>query len=159
MSKLNWDFRVMQLNSYIIYIIFYKEKKSRNLRRSSSSSTSSPSSPSPINDNNTHILDCFGFPSSFKTYHLQSMFSKYDTIQGGYKIKWMDDTRALVIFAHSQTGKYIYIYIHGLFSNLSHYIYIIAKRAYLDNINNSQIKIRPYTGGIEFSECKNLSIM
>ncbi|KAG2226961.1 hypothetical protein INT45_006368 [Circinella minor] len=103
--------------------IIIPEKKSRNIQ------SSSPPSQSSIN-NNTHILDCFGFPSSFKTYHLQSIFSKYDHVQGGYRIKWMDDTRALIIFAHSQT----------------------AKRAYLDSMNNPQIKIRPYTDGIECSE-------
>ncbi|KAI7860779.1 hypothetical protein BDC45DRAFT_492785 [Circinella umbellata] len=103
--------------------IITPERKSRNIR------SSPPPSQSSMNDN-THILDCFGFPSSFKTYHLQSIFSKYDNVQGGYRIKWMDDTRALIIFVHSQT----------------------AKRAYLDSINNPQIKIRPYTDGIESSE-------
>ncbi|KAI9498586.1 hypothetical protein BDB00DRAFT_867219 [Zychaea mexicana] len=78
----------------------------------------------------TNILDCYDFPSFFKTYHLQSIFSKFENAQGGFKIKWMDDTRALIIFVHPHT----------------------AKRAFLDNLENSQIKLRPYTGGIEFSE-------
>ncbi|KAI8145716.1 hypothetical protein BJV82DRAFT_511040 [Fennellomyces sp. T-0311] len=81
----------------------------------------------------TNVLDCYGFPTSYKTHHLHGIFNKYENSRGGYKIKWMDDTRALIIFAHPQT----------------------AKRAYLENIDNVQLKLRPYTGPIEFSESKN----
>lgn len=30
----------------------------------------------------------------------------------------------------------------------------LAKRAYIDNINNPTAKIRPYTGAVEFTACK-----
>lgn len=48
-------------------------------------------------------------------------------MRGGYQIKWMDDTRALIVFEHPQT----------------------AKKAYIDNVNSPFIKVRPYKGQIE----------
>ncbi|KAF1802877.1 hypothetical protein V8B55DRAFT_1353525 [Mucor lusitanicus] len=82
----------------------------------------------PLNDDElTTILDCYDFPSSFKTHHLQDMFREYESMRGGYSIKWVDDTRALIIFEHPNT----------------------AKKAYIDHINSPFIKIRPYKGRVE----------
>ncbi|CDS08397.1 hypothetical protein LRAMOSA09760 [Lichtheimia ramosa] len=89
----------------------------------------SSSSPPPPIEAGTTILDCSGFPASFKTYHIQDMFRIYEDMPGSFKIKWMDDTRALIIFGSAAT----------------------AKRAYIDNINNPTAKIRPYTGPVEFT--------
>lgn len=58
-----------------------------------------------VDDELTTILDCYDFPSSFKTHHLQDMFREYESMRGGYSIKWVDDTRALIIFEHPNTGK------------------------------------------------------
>jgi hypothetical protein len=55
------------------------------------------------------------------------MFREYEPLRGGYSIKWMDDTRALIVFEHPMT----------------------AKKAYVDNINSPFFKIRPYKGQIE----------
>ncbi|KAK4514612.1 uncharacterized protein ATC70_002212 [Mucor velutinosus] len=82
----------------------------------------------PINDEElTTTLDCYDFPSSFKTHHLQDMFREYESMRGGYSIKWVDDTRALIVFEHPNT----------------------AKKAYIDHINSPIIKIRPYKGRVE----------
>ncbi|KAI7875175.1 hypothetical protein K492DRAFT_240424 [Lichtheimia hyalospora FSU 10163] len=89
----------------------------------------SSSSPPPPMEAGTTILDCSGFPASFKTYHIQDMFRIYEDMPGSFKIKWMDDTRALIIFGSAAT----------------------AKRAYIDNINNPTAKVKPYTGAVEFT--------
>ncbi|CAO3653503.1 unnamed protein product [Mucor fragilis] len=82
----------------------------------------------PTNDDElTTTLDCYDFPSSFKTHHLQDMFREYESMRGGYSIKWVDDTRALIVFEHPNT----------------------AKKAYIDHINSPIIKIRPYKGRVE----------
>lgn len=65
----------------------------------------SSSSPPPPIEAGTTILDCSGFPASFKTYHIQDMFRIYEDMPGSFKIKWMDDTRALIIFGSAATGK------------------------------------------------------
>ncbi|KAI8367705.1 uncharacterized protein BYT42DRAFT_648706 [Radiomyces spectabilis] len=77
-----------------------------------------------ISGDRTTVLDCRDFPASFRTHHLHDIFRPYEDMRGGYRIKWMDDTRALVIFAHPAT----------------------AKRAYIDNFSNPLAKIRPYEG-------------
>ncbi|KAI8340904.1 hypothetical protein BC941DRAFT_488812 [Chlamydoabsidia padenii] len=76
----------------------------------------------------TLILDCYDFPKSFKTHHLHDIFRDYENIRGGYRIKWMDDTRALIIFEHPST----------------------AKKAYIDNVAHAYAKIRPYEGWPDF---------
>lgn len=59
----------------------------------------------PVVDEPTVILDCRDFPKSFKTHHLHDIFREYENVRGGYRIKWIDDTRALIIFEHPATGK------------------------------------------------------
>ncbi|KAI9246840.1 hypothetical protein EDC94DRAFT_626893 [Helicostylum pulchrum] len=81
----------------------------------------------PEDDDLTTVLDCYDFPNAFKTHHLQDIFKEYESIRGGYTIKWMDDTRALIVFEHPAT----------------------AKKAYIDNLNSPFIKIRPYKGHID----------
>ncbi|CEG77367.1 hypothetical protein RMATCC62417_12131 [Rhizopus microsporus] len=49
-------------------------------------------------------------------------------MRGGYKIKWLSDTRALIIFEHPAT----------------------AKKAYIDNVTHALAKIRPYDGPTDF---------
>ncbi|KAG1055885.1 hypothetical protein G6F46_001868 [Rhizopus delemar] len=76
----------------------------------------------------TTILDCHDFPPSFQTHHLHDIFRNYEAMRGGYKIKWLSDTRALIIFEHPAT----------------------AKKAYIDNVTNALAKIRPYDGPTDF---------
>jgi hypothetical protein len=62
----------------------------------------------PVVDEPTVVLDCYDFPPAFKTHHLHDIFRSYETSRGGYKIKWLSDTRALIIFDHPATGKQRY---------------------------------------------------
>ncbi|KAG9304017.1 hypothetical protein G9A89_005927 [Geosiphon pyriformis] len=79
-------------------------------------------------EGSTRILDVFEFPASFKTHHLHEIFQEYESMRGGYRIKWMDDTRALIIFEHPAT----------------------ARKAYLDNVNNQLAQVKPYDGPTDF---------
>lgn len=53
----------------------------------------------------TTVLDCYDFPAAFKTHHLHDIFREYENMRGGYRIKWLEDTRALIMFEHPSTGK------------------------------------------------------
>ncbi|RIA93634.1 hypothetical protein C1645_819156 [Glomus cerebriforme] len=79
-------------------------------------------------EGSTRILDVFDFPASFKTHNLHDIFQEYENMRGGYRIKWMDDTRALIIFEHPAT----------------------ARKAYLDNVTNQLAQIKPYDGPTDF---------
>lgn len=62
--------------------------------------------PSP--DEPTVTLDCYDFPASFKTHHLHDIFREYENMRGGYRIKWLEDTRALIVFEHPAAGELCY---------------------------------------------------
>ncbi|CAG8454756.1 10815_t:CDS:2 [Paraglomus brasilianum] len=79
-------------------------------------------------EGSTRILDVFGFPATFKTHNLHEIFHEYENMRGGYRIKWMDDTRALIIFEHPAT----------------------ARKAYLDNVANPLASVKPYDGPTDF---------
>ncbi|KAL1920565.1 uncharacterized protein VTP21DRAFT_942 [Calcarisporiella thermophila] len=81
----------------------------------------------------TTILDVYDFPASFKTHHLHDIFRGYENMRGGYRIKWLEDTRALIIFEHPAT----------------------AKKAYLENVNNPLAKVKPYTGSLDILRRNN----
>ncbi|KAI7902314.1 uncharacterized protein BX663DRAFT_510713 [Cokeromyces recurvatus] len=83
----------------------------------------------------TVILDCYDFPPAFKTHHLHDIFRSYESSRGGYKIKWLSDTRALIIFDHPAT----------------------AKKAYIDNVTHALAKIRPYDGPTDFLKENNIN--
>jgi hypothetical protein len=87
----------------------------------------------PIVDEPTVVLDCYDFPPAFKTHHLHDIFRSYESSRGGYKIKWLSDTRALIIFDHPAT----------------------AKKAYIDNVTHALAKIRPYDGSTDFLKDMN----
>ncbi|CDH52262.1 hypothetical protein RO3G_09832 [Lichtheimia corymbifera JMRC:FSU:9682] len=89
----------------------------------------------PVVDEPTVVLDCYDFPSAFKTHHLHDIFREYENMRGGYRIKWKDDTRALIIFEHPTT----------------------AKKAYIDNVSNPLAKIRPYNGPTDFLKSPNMN--
>ncbi|KAI0004074.1 hypothetical protein BJV74DRAFT_808851 [Russula compacta] len=83
----------------------------------------------------TRILSLTGFPKELKTRDIQLAFSDWENAAGGFKIKWIDDTSLLVVFADP----------------------IVAKRAYLSIIANppaifssptsdTSAIIRPYDG-------------
>jgi len=51
-----------------------------------------------------YILELYDFSSSIKTVHLTDMFAVYESRSGGFRIKWVDDTKALVIFESAAVG-------------------------------------------------------
>ena len=54
----------------------------------------------------TRILSLTGFPKELKTRDIQAAFSEWETVSGGFKIKWIDDTSLLVVFADATVGAY-----------------------------------------------------
>jgi len=45
-----------------------------------------------------------------KTRDIQSIFRDYESDKGGFRIKWVDDVNALVVFADPAVGTYSPIY-------------------------------------------------
>jgi hypothetical protein len=57
----------------------------------------------------TRILYLTGFPRELKTKDIQSAFSEYEGINGGFKIKWRDDTSLLIVFQDASVGESLLI--------------------------------------------------
>ncbi|KAF9355291.1 R3H and coiled-coil domain-containing protein 1 [Mortierella sp. AD094] len=79
---------------------------------------------SEVSDDDMYILELYDFSPSIKTMHLTDMFAPFENRSGGFRIKWVDDTKALVIFESAA----------------------VAKQAYISNITNQIAKIKPYAG-------------
>ncbi|KAI1318858.1 hypothetical protein EDD11_005704 [Mortierella claussenii] len=77
-----------------------------------------------ISNDDMYILELYDFSPSIKTMHLTDMFSVYENRSGGFRIKWLDDTKALAIFESAA----------------------VAKQAYIANLTNQIAKIKPYAG-------------
>jgi hypothetical protein len=77
-------------------------------------------------------------------------------MRGGYKIKWLSDTRALIIFEHPTTGTrsllLLLLFIYILNTQIPHFM--LAKKAYIDNVTHPLAKIRPYEGPTDFLKGK-----
>ncbi|PWY96916.1 hypothetical protein BCV70DRAFT_139360, partial [Testicularia cyperi] len=80
----------------------------------------------------TKILELSGFPPQLKTRDLQQVFAPYEDDKGGYKIKWVDDTTALIIFADASVAKKAYLRT------------IMSPPPQLVNESGIPAKIRPY---------------
>jgi len=65
------------------------------------------------------VLDCFDFPTAYKTHNLMEMFKEYE---GNFRINWINDSRALFIFNTEEN----------------------ARSAYLSKKNETNYKIKPY---------------
>ncbi|PWN26963.1 hypothetical protein BDZ90DRAFT_274850 [Jaminaea rosea] len=80
---------------------------------STSTSTSAPGIPTltlnPLAPLSTRILSLSGFPPELKTRDIQAVFSPWEDDSGGFKIKWLDDTNALVIFNDAAVAKRAYL--------------------------------------------------
>jgi len=57
----------------------------------------------------TRILFLTGFPKELKTKDIQAAFSEWDNINGGFKIKWRDDTSLLIVFQDASIAKRAYL--------------------------------------------------
>jgi len=58
----------------------------------------------------TRILSLTGFPKELKTKDIQSAFSEYEGTNGGFKIKWKDDTSLLIVFQDPSIAKRAYLH-------------------------------------------------
>ncbi|EJD45776.1 hypothetical protein AURDEDRAFT_144879 [Auricularia subglabra TFB-10046 SS5] len=57
----------------------------------------------------TRILALSGFPAQLKTRDIQSAFNEWENVNGGFKIKWLDDTNLLMVFADAGVAKRAYL--------------------------------------------------
>lgn len=62
----------------------------------------------PLSASVTRILSIAGFSKELKTRDFQSAFSEWENVMGGFRIKWIDDTSLLVVFADAGVGKSFY---------------------------------------------------
>lgn len=67
----------------------------------------------------TRILFLTGFPKELKTKDIQSAFSEWETVNGGFKIKWRDDTSLLIVFQDASVGEQPFDSLRNHFSSLS----------------------------------------
>jgi len=58
----------------------------------------------------TRILALTGFPKELKTRDIQAAFSEWENANGGFKIKWIDDTSLLVVFNDATVAKRAYLH-------------------------------------------------
>jgi len=58
----------------------------------------------------TRILYLTGFPKELKTKDIQAAFSEYEAMNGGFKIKWRDDTSLLIVFQDPTVAKRAYLH-------------------------------------------------
>ena len=54
----------------------------------------------------TRILSLVGFPKELKTRDIQAAFSEWENVQGGFRIKWIDDTSLMIVFNDAGVGSY-----------------------------------------------------
>lgn len=52
----------------------------------------------------TRILSLTGFPVTVKTKDVQTAFSEWEQVGGGFKIKWRDDTSLYIVFSDPGVG-------------------------------------------------------
>jgi len=57
----------------------------------------------------TRILYLTGFPKELKTKDIQAAFGEYESVAGGFKIKWRDDTSLLIVFQDAAVAKRAYL--------------------------------------------------
>ncbi|KAI9570214.1 hypothetical protein HD554DRAFT_2018832 [Boletus coccyginus] len=58
----------------------------------------------------TRILSLTGFAKELKTKDIQTAFSDWENIGGGFKIKWRDDTSLLIVFQDASIAKRAYLH-------------------------------------------------
>lgn len=57
----------------------------------------------------TRILSLTGFPKELKTRDIQAAFTEWENVNGGFKIKWIDDTSLLIVFNDATVAKRAYL--------------------------------------------------
>lgn len=113
--------------------------------------------PKLVSNDDMYILELYDFSASIKTAHLTDMFAVYENRSGGFRIKWVDETKALVIFESAAVGT-LSLFLMNLLVPLPHAVVVpqsltfssplvlIAKQAYIANLTNQIAKIKPYNG-------------
>ncbi|GFZ50658.1 hypothetical protein JCM24511_08416 [Saitozyma sp. JCM 24511] len=57
----------------------------------------------------TRILHLGNFSPELKTRDLQAMFKEWENDKGGFRVKWVDDVNALIVFADAAVAKRAYL--------------------------------------------------
>ncbi|KAI0274915.1 hypothetical protein BC834DRAFT_965379 [Gloeopeniophorella convolvens] len=83
----------------------------------------------------TRILSLTGFPKELKTRDIHLAFSEWENANGGFKIKWIDDTSLLVVFVDATVAKRAYL---SIIAN--------PPAAFSSPTSDSSAIIRPYDG-------------
>ena len=65
----------------------------------------------------TRILSLTGFPKELKTKDIQSAFADWETVNGGFKIKWKDDTSLLIVFQDPSVGPSFFVFSYSNFAD------------------------------------------
>ena len=55
----------------------------------------------------TRILSLTGFPKELKTKDIQAAFAEWENVNGGFKIKWINDTSLLIVFNDANVGEFL----------------------------------------------------
>ncbi|KAJ7070633.1 hypothetical protein C8F01DRAFT_974789 [Mycena amicta] len=58
----------------------------------------------------TRILFLTGFPKELKTKDIHTAFAEWESVNGGFKLKWRDDTSLLIVFQDASTAKRAYLH-------------------------------------------------
>jgi hypothetical protein len=58
----------------------------------------------------TRILSLTGFSKELKTKDIQAAFADWEGLNGGFKIKWRDDTSLLIVFQDASVAKRAYLH-------------------------------------------------
>ncbi|KAH9929712.1 uncharacterized protein B0H18DRAFT_995856 [Fomitopsis serialis] len=58
----------------------------------------------------TRILSLTGFPKELKTKDIQAAFAEWENVNGGFKIKWINDTSLLIVFNDANVAKRAYLH-------------------------------------------------
>jgi len=82
----------------------------------------------------TRILYLTGFPKELKTKDIQTAFSEWEAVSGGFKIKWRDDTSLLIVFQDASVAKRAYLHT------------IAFPPPILTSSTGTSATIRPYDG-------------
>ncbi|KAJ6486230.1 hypothetical protein C8R47DRAFT_1186087 [Mycena vitilis] len=83
----------------------------------------------------TRILYLTGFPKELKTKDIQSAFSEWEAVNGGFKIKWRDDTSLLIVFQDASVAKRAYLHTIAFPPPILH-----------SSTTGTSATIRPYDG-------------